>query len=66
MLVGFTSLGSFSTRFREVVGETPGAYRERWARRGGPHVPGCYLFMRGTLDPRGTTSPVECPGDGAI
>ena len=66
MLVGFTSLGSFSTRFREVVGETPGAYRDRWARRGGPHVPGCFLFMRGTLDPRGTTGPVESPDDGAI
>jgi transcriptional regulator GlxA family with amidase domain len=55
VLVGFTSLGSFSSRFREVVGETPTAYRDRWAARGGPHVPGCYLFMRGALDPRGTS-----------
>ena len=29
MQVGWTSLGSFSTRFTEVVGETPSAYRER-------------------------------------
>jgi transcriptional regulator GlxA family with amidase domain len=47
MLVGFTSLGSFSSRFTELVGESPIAYRNRWAARGGPHVPGCYLFMRG-------------------
>jgi transcriptional regulator GlxA family with amidase domain len=47
MLVGFASLGSFSSRFTELVGESPIAYRNRWAARGGPHVPGCYLFMRG-------------------
>jgi AraC-like DNA-binding protein len=47
MLVGFSSLGSFSARFRELVGESPSAYRDRWAARGGPHIPGCFLFMRG-------------------
>ncbi|MFC7481897.1 helix-turn-helix domain-containing protein [Luedemannella flava] len=57
MLVGFASLGSFSTRFTRLVGETPTAYRNRWAARGGPHVPGCYLFMRGVLDHRGTAEP---------
>ena len=57
MLVGFASLGSFSTRFRELVGETPTAYRDRWAATGGPHVPGCWLFMRGALDPAGTAAP---------
>ncbi len=55
MLVGFASLGSFSSRFTQVVGESPTAYRDRWAARGGPRVPGCYLFMSGVLDPRGTT-----------
>ena len=40
MLVGFSSLGSFSSRFTQLVGETPTAYRDRWAARGGPHVPG--------------------------
>jgi transcriptional regulator GlxA family with amidase domain len=54
ILVGFTSLGSFSSRFTLLVGETPTAYRDRWAARGGPHVPGCFLFMRGALDPGGT------------
>jgi AraC-like DNA-binding protein len=47
MLVGFSSLGSFSSRFRELVGESPTAYRDRFAELGGPHIPGCYLFMRG-------------------
>jgi AraC-like DNA-binding protein len=46
-LVGFSSLGSFSSLFTRLVGETPTAYRDRWAERGGPHVPGCYLFMHG-------------------
>jgi transcriptional regulator GlxA family with amidase domain len=49
-LVGFASLGSFSRRFSQLVGESPTAYRDRWAARGGPHVPGCYLFMRGPKD----------------
>jgi transcriptional regulator GlxA family with amidase domain len=47
MLVGFSSLGSFSSRFRELVGESPTEYRDRWAATGGPYIPGCFLFMRG-------------------
>jgi AraC-like DNA-binding protein len=54
MLVGFSSLGSFSTRFTRLVGESPTAYRNRWAARGGPRVPGCWLFMRGVFDHGGT------------
>ena len=54
MLVGFASLGSFSSRFAQLVGESPAAYRDRWAPRGGPHIPGCYLFMRGVRDLAGT------------
>jgi AraC-like DNA-binding protein len=50
MAVGFASLGSFSARFSRLVGESPTAYRNRWAARGGPHVPGCFLFMRGVLN----------------
>jgi AraC-like DNA-binding protein len=61
MAVGFTSLGSFSSRFTALVGESPVAYRDRWAPSGGPRVPGCYLFMRGALDPAGTV-----PRDRAI
>ena len=55
MAVGFASLGSFSTRFAQLVGESPTDYRNRWAARGGPHVPGCFLFMCGVLDPGGIT-----------
>src|SRR2546430_8053285 len=55
MVVGFSSLGSFSSRFTQLVGECPTAYRDRWAAQGGPHVPGCYLFMWGVLDPARTT-----------
>ena len=47
--VGYASLGSFSTRFRALTGESPVAYRDRWAARGGAHVPGCFLFMRGVV-----------------
>jgi AraC-like DNA-binding protein len=47
MVVGYSSLGSFSSRFRELTGESPLEYRERFARDGMPRVPGCYLFMRG-------------------
>lgn len=65
-LVGFASLGSFSSRFAQLVGESPTAYRDRWAARGGAHVPGCYLFMRGGLDPGGTTGPVGRGSDCAI
>lgn len=47
MLVGYSSLGSFSSRFRDLTGESPLDYRERFARDGMPRIPGCYLFMRG-------------------
>ena len=57
MIVGFASLGSFSSRFTQLVGETPTAYRDRWAARGGPHMPGCYLFMRGVFDHTKTAGP---------
>lgn len=65
-LVGFASLGSFSSRFSHLVGESPTAYRDRWAARGAAHVPGCYLFMRGGLDPGGTTGPIDRRQDRAI
>jgi AraC-like DNA-binding protein len=40
MEVGCTSLGSFSARFTELVGETPTAYRAR-DHSGLASVPGC-------------------------
>ncbi|GII79594.1 hypothetical protein Sru01_45760 [Sphaerisporangium rufum] len=64
MTVGFSSLGSFSAKFTRLVGESPSAYRDRWAAHGGPRVPGCFLFMRGALDLRGTASPGRAAGPG--
>jgi AraC-like DNA-binding protein len=47
--VGFSSLGSFSSRFRELVGETPSEFQRRYAH-GAPHIPGCYVFMWGLAE----------------
>jgi transcriptional regulator GlxA family with amidase domain len=57
MVVGYSSLGSFSSRFRELTGESPLQYRDRFARDGAPRIPGCFLFMRGVtvLDHRNGT-----------
>lgn len=45
LLVGFSSLGSFSARFSELVGMSPVAYRREQVARGGPPpVPGCFLM----------------------
>jgi AraC-like DNA-binding protein len=59
-LVGFSSLGSFSSRFRELVGETPSAFQRRYAGSA-PHVPGCYVFMWGLTE----TASQEKPGAAA-
>ena len=44
--VGFTSLGTFSTRFAELTGVSPSEYRRQAAERGGPApIPGCFVLM---------------------
>jgi transcriptional regulator GlxA family with amidase domain len=53
--VGFSSLGSFSSRFRALVGETPSEFQRRYAD-GAPRIPGCYIFMWGLAE---TTSARE-------
>jgi AraC-like DNA-binding protein len=50
-LVGFSSLGSFSSRFRELVGESPRDFQRRYAD-GAPHIPGCFVFMWGLAERR--------------
>jgi len=46
LLVGFSSLGSFSARFRELVGRSPSEYRDdAVARTGVPPIPGCIVMM---------------------
>ncbi|MFG1789974.1 helix-turn-helix domain-containing protein [Nocardia altamirensis] len=49
MLVGYSSLGSFSSKFRQLVGVTPSEYQAKFAA-GAPHIPGCYVFMHGLSD----------------
>lgn len=50
--VGFSSLGSFSSRFRALVGETPSEFQRRWAMTGAPRIPGCFVFMWGLAERR--------------
>ena len=54
LLVGYSSLGSFSSRFRELVGVSPSAYQAEFAARGVPPIPGCFVFMHGLSDRRTT------------
>lgn len=68
--VGFTSLGSFSSRFRELVGETPSEFQRRYAASGAPRIPGCHVFMRGLAERRNPPGPTrsaieEKPGPGS-
>jgi AraC-like DNA-binding protein len=55
MVVGFSSLGSFSRRFRELVGCSPSEYRRRTPPAA---IPGCLVMAwarpLATLDKRGT------------
>ena len=45
-LVGFASLGSFSWRFRQLVGRSPSQYRDdAVAQTGVPPIPGCVVLM---------------------
>jgi transcriptional regulator GlxA family with amidase domain len=41
--VGFSSLGSFSSVFRRLTGESPSAYRVN--RRRTPYIPACFIRM---------------------
>jgi AraC-like DNA-binding protein len=47
--VGFSSLGSFSSRFKEIVGETPREFQRRWGGQA-PHIPGCWVFTLGLVE----------------
>jgi AraC-like DNA-binding protein len=49
-LVGYSSLGSFSSKFRQLVGASPSEYQARYAEQGAPYIPGCYVFMHGLSD----------------
>jgi AraC-like DNA-binding protein len=45
LAVGFRSLGSFSTAFRQLVGEPPRAYARRWRSAAQPPIPACFMLM---------------------
>jgi transcriptional regulator GlxA family with amidase domain len=59
--VGFSSLGSFSSRFRELVGEPPREFQSRYAA-GAPHIPGCYVFMWGLAERSSASQEKRPPG----
>ncbi|HEV3365146.1 MAG TPA: AraC family transcriptional regulator [Acidimicrobiia bacterium] len=65
MLVGYTSLGSFSSRFRALVGVSPSAYQAKVAGRSTPRIPGCFVFMHGLSDRAGKSAIPEKPEDDA-
>ena len=68
-LVGYDSLGSFSTRFTSLVGVSPSAYQARYAATGAPMIPGCVVLMHGLSDrtprPAGLSNNEEATGDRA-
>jgi AraC-like DNA-binding protein len=58
MLVGFSSLGSFSSRFTGLVGMSPSAFQKASAARGGPPpIPGCFLLEWSRPRPARTDGP---------
>ncbi|MGW0183057.1 helix-turn-helix transcriptional regulator [Nocardia sp. NPDC003345] len=61
LLVGYTSLGSFSRKFTDLVGVSPSEYQAKFAD-GAPRIPGCYVFMHGLSDRRPDTAISEKPG----
>jgi AraC-like DNA-binding protein len=44
-LVGFSSLGTFSARFKAWTGLTPSEYRAKHVGRGAALIPGCYAML---------------------
>lgn len=60
--VGFASLGSFSTRFAQIVGESPSAFQRRYSGNA-PRIPGCYVLMWGLVERKSATEEKR-PDDG--
>lgn len=60
-LVGYSSLGSFSSKFRELVGVPPSVYQAKFAADGVPPIPGCWVFMHGLSDRQPDSATSEKP-----
>ncbi|TMQ84005.1 helix-turn-helix transcriptional regulator [Actinomadura soli] len=45
MLVGFTSLGSFCTRFKQEAGMTPTEFRRHARANDSSAIPGCFVLF---------------------
>lgn len=45
VLVGFSSLGTFSARFKHHTGVSPSEYRAKHVRSGAAMIPGCYAML---------------------
>jgi AraC-like DNA-binding protein len=56
--VGCTSLGSFSSRFTELVGETPSGYRAR-RHDDGANIPACFAKILTRPTRNGDAKPVR-------
>jgi AraC-like DNA-binding protein len=62
-LVGFSSVGTFSSRFSELTGMSPKRYRAEAAARGGPApIPGCFALMWETGLPAARATPATRAG----
>jgi AraC-like DNA-binding protein len=61
LVVGYTSLGSFSSKFRQLVGASPSEYQAKFAELGAPRIPGCFVFMHGLSDRRPGSAISEKP-----
>ena len=60
-LVGFSSLGTFSARFKARTGLTPSEYRTQHVGRGAALIPGCYamLWAGGFPTAKATAKPAQ-------
>ncbi|SOD84711.1 AraC-type DNA-binding protein [Streptomyces sp. Ag109_G2-15] len=66
-LVGFSSLGTFSARFKARTGLAPSEYRTKHVGRGASLIPGCYAMLWAggfnTATPKKRTGPAPAYGD---
>lgn len=60
-LVGFTSLGSFSSLFTELVGTSPSVFQRKALDTGPPPIPGCYVMRWTTPYPKTATTEKRSP-----